>query len=361
MKVGIIGGGQLGQMLALSSINLGIKSIFLDPSNNCPASIVGEHICADFDDQEALAQLANKSDVVTFEFENVPTIAAKFFADKLAVFPPSSALNIARDRLYEKTLFNDLNIATPNFRAVNSQIELENAVSAIGLPAVIKTRTLGYDGKGQKVIKYAIDAQNAFAELGGNPLIVEQLIKFEHEISTVAVRAQSGEIKYYPITQNTHQNGILRLSVVKPNHPLQNLAYEYTARVLNYLNYVGVLAFEFFVLGDNLIANEIAPRVHNSGHWSIEGSFTSQFENHMRAVANLPLGDTNLKVKHCAMLNLIGNLPKLAQVLEMQNIYLHDYHKQSRVGRKVGHLTICANSADELKQKIEQATKLLNL
>jgi len=359
MKVGVVGGGQLGQMLALAGIPLGIKSIFLDPASNCCASLVGEHICADYADQKALAQLANNCDVVTFEFENISAHSIEFLAQKLPVFPLANALDTARDRLYEKTLFQKLAIKTPNFKAVNSQTELEQAVQEIGLPVVIKTRTLGYDGKGQKILKVAKDVKNVWFDLGKLPLIVEQFINFEHEISVVAVRSQFGEICYYPISKNTHQDGILRLSVVQNNHHLQNLAYEYTAKVLEHLNYVGVLAFEFFVEGNNLIANEIAPRVHNSGHFSIEGAFTSQFENHMRAITGLPLGSTASKVKHCAMINLIGNLPNTQDILALENVYLHNYHKESRANRKVGHITVCAENEDDMHQKISQINNIL--
>jgi len=353
-KIGVIGGGQLGQMLAIAGIPLGFEFVFLDPAADACASLVGTHICADYADKAALTKIVQMCDVITFEFENVTPQATEFLAQqKTAVFPPPKALQIARDRLYEKTLFNELKIPTPQFAAVNSAAELNAALDAIGTPAILKTRTLGYDGKGQFVLKNKNDAAKAWQALQGALSILEQMIAFEHEISIIAVRSQNGEIRFYPAVRNQHQNGILRLSKPDTQHPLQNLAEDYTARILQHLDYVGVLAFEFFVDENGLIANEIAPRVHNSGHWTIEGAFCSQFANHIRAITNLPLGKTKL-TKTCAMLNLLGQIPPITKLLAVPNTYVHHYHKAFKAGRKVGHLTLIADDFLSLEQKIKQ-------
>lgn len=359
MKVGVIGGGQLGQMLAQAGTSLGMKFSFLDPAKDACAAALGEHICANYDDKEALKALAEKVDVVTFEFESVPAETVAFLSEFVPVYPNAKSLGIARDRWLEKSLFKSLGIPTPSFANIESQNDLDEAVTVIGLPAVLKTRTLGYDGKGQKVLKTLDEVENAFAELGSVPCILEGFVRFTGEVSLIAVRAKDQQIKFYPLVHNEHHQGILHLSVASERHPLQSLAEDYVTRVLEHLDYVGVLAFEFFEVEGGLKANEIAPRVHNSGHWTIEGAVSSQFENHVRAIAGLPLGST-AKRDESAMLNFIGCIPPVEQVLRIEHCHLHDYSKAFKAGRKVGHATINCKDKTQLQQAIQQVDALIN-
>ncbi|MGH8352918.1 MAG: 5-(carboxyamino)imidazole ribonucleotide synthase [Pseudomonas sp.] len=358
MKIGVIGGGQLGRMLALAGTPLGMNFAFLDPAPDACAAALGEHIRADYGDQDHLRQLADEVDLVTFEFENVPAETVAFLSQFVPVYPSAESLRIARDRWFEKSLFKDLGIPTPAFANVLNQADLDHAVIQIGLPAVLKTRTLGYDGKGQKVLRKPDDVIGAFAELGSVPCILEGFVPFSGEVSLVAVRARDGETRFYPLVHNTHENGILCLSVASTAHPLQALAEDYVGRVLNQLNYVGVLAFEFFEVDGGLKANEIAPRVHNSGHWTIEGAECSQFENHLRAVAGLPLGST-AKLGESAMLNFIGEVPPVDQVVSIPDCHLHHYGKAFKVGRKVGHATLRSADRATLERQIGVVQALL--
>ncbi len=359
MKIGVIGGGQLGRMLALAGTPLGMRFAFLDPAPDACAQDLGEHIRADYGDQAHLRQLADEVDLVTFEFESVPAETVAFLSQFVPVYPSASALRIARDRWFEKSMFKDLGIPTPDFADIQSQADLDAAVAAIGLPAVLKTRTLGYDGKGQKVLRKAEDVSGAFAELGSVPCILEGFVPFSGEVSLIAVRARDGETRFYPLVHNTHVNGILNLSVASSAHPLQALAEDYVGRVLEKLNYVGVLAFEFFEVDGGLKANEIAPRVHNSGHWTIEGAECSQFENHLRAVAGLPLGATR-KVGESAMLNFIGQVPDVSRVLAIQDCHLHHYGKAFKAGRKVGHATLRSADRATLDRQIMALETLID-
>ncbi|WP_421683060.1 5-(carboxyamino)imidazole ribonucleotide synthase [Stutzerimonas urumqiensis] len=358
MKIGVIGGGQLGRMLALAGTPLGMSFAFLDPAPDACAGALGEHIRADYGDQEHLRQLADEVDLVTFEFESVPAETVAFLSQFVPVYPSAQALRIARDRWFEKSLFKDLGIPTPAFADIQSQADLDAAAGTIGLPAVLKTRTLGYDGKGQKVLRTAADVAGAFAELGSVPCILEGFVPFTGEVSLIAVRARDGETRFYPLVHNSHDSGILRLSVASSDHPLQALAEDYVGRVLEHLGYVGVLAFEFFEVDGGLKANEIAPRVHNSGHWTIEGAECSQFENHLRAVAGLPLGST-AKLGESAMLNFIGTVPPVDRVVAIEDCHLHHYGKAFKAGRKVGHATLrCADRAT-LEQRIAAVEALI--
>jgi len=359
MNIGIIGGGQLGRMLALAGIPLGMRFSFLDPAKDACAGVLGRHLCAAYDDQKALRQLAESVDLVSFEFENVPSETVDFLAQFVPVYPNALALRTARDRWLEKSLFQELAIPLPAFANVLSQADLDEAAARIGLPAVLKTRTLGYDGKGQKVLRTPSDVSGAFAELGQVPCILEAFVPFDGEVSLLSVRARSGEVRCYPLVHNTHQDGILRLSVASSAHPLQALAEDYARRVLERLDYVGVLAFEFFEVEGGLKANEMAPRVHNSGHWSIEGAECSQFENHLRAIAGLPLGSTD-KVGESAMLNCIGTVPPLAEVARIPAAHLHHYGKAFKHGRKVGHITLTAVGKATLDERLALASSLLD-
>ncbi len=304
MRVGILGGGQLARMLALAGYPLGLKFMVLDPGADVCAASVAEQLQGAYDDESLLAELAAKVDIVSYEFENVPARAVELLADKVPVYPPRQALAMAQDRLNEKNLFRELGIATPDFVAVNSLAELEQAMEQVGWPAVVKTRTQGYDGKGQAVLSQPEELDPAWQSLSGVPAIVEAFVPFEREVSIIAVRSSTGEMICYPLTENTHRDGILRLSIARPDDPMQSQAEAYAERLMNELDYVGVLALELFQAGETLLANEFAPRVHNSGHWTQDGAETSQFENHLRAVLGLPLGATDA-IGYTAMVNLI--------------------------------------------------------
>ncbi|MFO7594313.1 MAG: 5-(carboxyamino)imidazole ribonucleotide synthase [Pseudomonadota bacterium] len=349
MIVGIVGGGQLARMMALAGIPLGLRFVFLDPAKDACAAELGEHLCGAYDDEAALARLAQMSDVVTYEFENVPETSIEFLSQRVPVYPGVLALATARDRLNEKSLFRQLGIPTVPFVAVGTLEELQQAMSTTGLPAVLKTRTLGYDGKGQAVLKEEADILPAWEALGGVPLILEGFATFQREISVIAVRGQNGEIRFYPVTENSHRDGILHLSRSRPGDRQQQQAETYAKALMEKLDYIGVMALELFDTGDKLLANEMAPRVHNSGHWTIEGAVTSQFENHLRAILNLPLGSTEA-VGYAAMVNFIGEMPEAKDILALPNSWLHDYDKKPRPGRKVGHATVRLTSEEALSR-----------
>ncbi|MCW8827885.1 MAG: 5-(carboxyamino)imidazole ribonucleotide synthase [Gammaproteobacteria bacterium] len=346
MRVGIVGGGQLARMLALAGIPLGLHFVFLDPAKDACAAELGEHLCGDYDDERLLAQMAERCDVVTYEFENVPETSIEFLSARVPVFPDARALATARDRLNEKSLFRELDIDTVPFVPVDSLSTLQQAVTTTGLPAVLKTRTMGYDGKGQAVLREETDIEKAWRELGGVPLILEGFAEFHREVSIIAVRGRDGEERFYPLAENIHRDGILHISRSRPGDALEKQAQEYAKRLLEKLDYVGVMALELFDTGDELLANEMAPRVHNSGHWTIEGCVCSQFENHMRAVVGLPLGATDA-TGAAAMVNFIGEIPPAEQLLALPGVHLHDYSKAAKPGRKVGHVTIVSKDDSE--------------
>jgi len=354
MRLGILGGGQLGRMLALAAHPLGVRPTVLDPADDACAGHVCPHIRGEFDDFRALDELAQASDVVTYEFENVPVETARWLAERMPVYPPPRALEVSQDRVTEKTFLNALGVPTPPFAAIETRDEFDAAVKTIGLPAVLKTRRFGYDGKGQAVIRTAADADRAWQALGGRPLILEGFVPFDRELSILAVRGRDGTIGTYPLVENEHRGGVLHRSVAPAGdlgEELGERAAEYAARVLTELDYVGVLAVELFQDGPRLLANETAPRVHNSGHWSIEGAFVSQFENHVRAVCGLPVGRCDA-AGWSAMFNFIGTTPPAAAVLAHPEAHLHHYGKADRPGRKVGHVTLRAGSAEELAEKL---------
>ena len=357
MRAGIIGAGQLGQMLGIAARDLGIECRFLDPSVAPPAAAYGDVIQRPFDDADALAEIAESCDVITYEFENVPVVALQPVRDKLPIYPPTEALRQAQDRLNEKRLFERLGIPLPGFYAIDRRKDLNAAANALGLPMVIKTRRLGYDGKGQYVVRNEADKHAAWQLLGGQPLIAEQFVPFEFEVSSIGVRATNGETRIYALSRNVHRDGILHTSCSPVDAPgLSNRAADYVTRMMQHLDYVGVLALELFVVGDQLLANEFAPRVHNSGHWTIEGAETSQFENHLRAVTGMPLGSTDGR-GHAGMLNLIGDIPAVARTLD--HGVLHDYGKSPRPGRKLGHITVVADSAAERDVQLKQIDRIV--
>lgn len=347
MIIGVVGAGQLARMLALAGLPLGLRFVFLDPAAQACAVPLGAHLHGGYDDREQLARLAERADVVTYEFENVPEESIEFLSRRVPVFPDAASLTIARDRLREKTLFQKLGIPSPPFAMVDSLAALRQAVAEIGLPAVLKTRTLGYDGKGQAVLRRPEDLGPAWVRLGGVPLVLEGFVHFQREVSVIGVRGRTGEAAFYPLAENVHRDGILRLSRSRPGDPLQAQAQAYAQRLFDHLDYVGVLVLELFQVGDTLVANEMAPRVHNSGHWTIEGAETSQFENHLRAILGLPLGGVG-PVGYAAMVNFIGALPDSAQVLTVPGAHLHLYDKEPRSGRKLGHATVRARDEQDL-------------
>ena len=354
MTIGILGGGQLGYMLALAGYPLGLHFRFLDPSPQAPVGRIAHRVTAEYSDHDALEKFAHGLELVTYEFENVPVEAARFLAKHVPVYPPPEALEAAQDRLNEKSLFKKLGIVTTPFAEVNGAGDVDAAVKKIGLPAVLKTRRMGYDGKGQWVLRTREDVEFVKREFPTTPLLLESFVTFQRELSILAARSRSGETAFYPLVENHHRGGILRLTVAPaPNlsAKLQQAAEVAARRVMEELNYVGVLAIEFFECNGELVANEMAPRVHNSGHWSIEGAATSQFENHLRAVMGLPLGSTaTLGVS--AMLNLIGEVPEPAEVAAIPDAHLHLYGKSLRPGRKVGHVTLRAASFEELTSRL---------
>ena len=370
MTIGILGGGQLGYMLALAGYPLGLHFRFLDPSPEAPVGRIAARITAQFTDRAALKKFAAGLELVTYEFENVPVEAARFLAERVPVLPPPAALQAAQDRLNEKHLFQKLGIATTEFAAVCDRDGLDAAVSLIGLPAVLKTCRMGYDGKGQWILRGPEDVLTAKNELPSAnaaarprkgevgyqtaPFLLERLVPFTRELSILAVRGRTGETVVYPLVENHHRGGILRLSLAPApqlERTLQHAAEDAARRVCDALQYVGVLAIEFFEHEGRLLANEMAPRVHNSGHWTIEGAVTSQFENHLRAVVGLPLGSTSA-IGSSAMLNLIGDVPDSAEVLTVRDAHLHLYGKSARAGRKLGHVTLRAASPEQLASRL---------
>ncbi len=347
MNIGVLGGGQLAQMLALAGHPLGMHLSFIDPSADACAATVASPIHANYDDHAALHRLANQTDVITYEFENVPSSSLAYLQQHSRVDPPAQALASGQDRLQENNLFRHLDIATPDFLPVDNVTDLTEALERIPPPVLLKIRREGYDGKGQAIIRSMADAQGAWARIGQRPSILEALVPFDREVSILAVRSRSGEIRHYPLTENHHQQSILLRSTALINDRMQQQAETYVTRLLNHLDYVGVLALELFQVGEHLLANEFAPRVHNSGHWTIDGAETSQFENHLRAIAGLPLGNTRALCPS-TMLNCIGQMPPVDEVLNIDGSHVHDYGKSNRPGRKVGHITLTAPDSEQL-------------
>jgi 5-(carboxyamino)imidazole ribonucleotide synthase len=361
MIVGILGGGQLGRMLALAGYPLGLQFRTLDLSSEAPAGQLTELAVSDFNDTDALKRFARGLDVITYEFENVPVDSARFLERRVLVYPPSAALEVGQDRFSEKTFFQKLGIPTSPFVRVDTWDDLKESINNIGLPAVLKTRRFGYDGKGQFILRKTEDAPLAWQSLGGVPLIYESFIPFDREVSIIAVRSRSGDTAFYPIVENHHRDGILRLSLCPApgaGSEVQAEAEDYARRALEALNYVGVLTLEFFQKEGRLMANEMAPRVHNSGHWTIEGAETSQFENHLRAIVGLPLGST-ATTGYSGMLNLIGTIPDRRAVLSVPGAHLHLYGKSARPNRKLGHVTVRADSAQARDAQMSRLRDLL--
>jgi 5-(carboxyamino)imidazole ribonucleotide synthase len=357
-RVGIIGGGQLGLLMARAGAELDMEFTFLDPAPDACAAAAGDLITAGFDDPDGLEELASRCDIITWDFENVPDSSAKFLARMTRVLPPPDALFVSQDRLREKTLFQSLGLEVPAFMAVSSRESLLHAVEEIGLPAVLKTRRFGYDGKGQAVLREREDLERAWQQLGDHQLILEAFVPYQAECSIIAVRARDRSIVTWPLTRNLHIDGILTISLSPAfDNALQQRATGLVTRLMDKLEYIGVLAMEFFLTSDGrLLINEIAPRVHNSGHWTIDGSETSQFENHLRAICNLPLGETTAAA-HSLMFNWLGHMPEAEEASILPGVHWHDYGKAARPGRKVGHATVTGATRYQL---LERAAALAN-
>ena len=351
--VGILGGGQLARMMALAGAPLGLRFLVMDTAADACAGQFAPLLVGDYRDESALAEFASKVDVATFDFENVPAESAEWLAQRVPVFPNPRALAVAQDRLVEKSLFRELGIPVGAFADVGSLDALRSEVDRLGGACILKTRRLGYDGKGQFRIKSPADVDAAWQALGAQAgtvgLIVEAFIPFERELSVVAVRGRDGEFRTWPLTENWHVDGVLSASLApaQVDAALAQAAYAHARRLAESLDYVGVFALELFYRDGELLANEMAPRVHNSGHWTIEGAETSQFQNHLRAVLGLPLGETRT-LGHACMLNWIGEMPDAASVLQEAGGHWHDYGKEPRAGRKVGHATLRADDAAAL-------------
>ena len=363
--VGILGGGQLARMMALSGAPLGLRFLVMDTVADACAGQFAPLIVGDWRDERALSEFASKIDVATFDFENVPAESAQWLSQRVPVFPSPGALAIAQDRLAEKTLFRDLGIPVPDFADITSRADLDNAIERLGTPCILKTRRLGYDGKGQFRIKTPADAAAAWDALGAQAatvgLILEGFVAFERELSVVAVRGRDGEFRTWPLTENWHVDGVLSASLApaKADAALTAVAFAHARKLAEALDYVGVFALELFCRNGVLLANELAPRVHNSGHWTIEGSETSQFQNHLRAVLGLPLGDTRMVGTAC-MLNWIGVMPEANAVLSEAGGHWHDYGKEPRAGRKVGHATLRADASHELAATLQRVGATLD-
>ena len=358
-RVGIVGGGQLGMMLAEAGDRMGIECLTLDPAADAPASRVAASIVGAYDDLDRLAELAAASDVATYEFENVPVDSARFLAERVDVAPPPDALEFAQDRLLEKTLFEDIGLAVAPYAPVASKEELAEALDVVGVPSVLKTRRLGYDGKGQVRLADVGDAPDAWATLGEVPSILESFVEFDRELSILGVRGRDGATAFYPLVENRHREGILRVSIVPaPGAPvaLQEAAEACADAVMERLGYVGVLAIELFQTENTLLGNEMAPRVHNSGHWTIEGARTSQFENHLRAICGLELGET-ARTAYSAMVNLVGEMPPEGALPSGPGVHVHAYGKHARPGRKLGHVTVVGEEADTVFSVLQVITR----
>ncbi|OYT74025.1 MAG: 5-(carboxyamino)imidazole ribonucleotide synthase [Armatimonadetes bacterium JP3_11] len=378
MRIGILGGGQLGRMLALAGYPLGIHTEVYDPAPDACAGQVAPLVGAPYDDWDALARFAEGKQCITYEFENVPLATAQWLEARVPVHPTPRALELFQDRLLEKQFLNSIGIPTPAFAPIDPT-DPDSALERTGLPCVVKTRRFGYDGKGQGVAHTHAEYRALVQRFQPHALIAEALVPFEREVSAIGVRSLSGEIALYPLVENIHQEGILRVSIVdvlppllpthaagedatrspSPRHEHGSEGEDYVRRLLEALNYVGVVALEMFQVGARLLANEVAPRVHNSGHWTIEGAETSQFENHLRAILGLPLGSVAPR-GYCAMVNLIGALPPIEAVLRIPNAHLHLYGKTPRPGRKLGHITLRADTREARDALLQQTLELLS-
>lgn len=362
LRIGVLGGGQLGRMMALAGYPLNLSFSFFDKAPDCPSAALGQRFGDDNYSAESLAAFIDSADVFTYEFENIPTHWVAEIAKHKPVYPGLKSLSVSQNRLNEKALFKQLNIPSAGYVEIRSEGDLQRAAQELGLPLVVKTVTEGYDGKGQFLVREAEQLSQCWAQLGAScPLIAEEFISFRRELSIIAVRSQDGKTQIYPLAENHHHRGILSHSVVPApqlDENTQLTAERYISSILHELDHVGVLTLELFETRQGLMANETAPRVHNSGHWSIEGSHCSQFENHIRAVANLPLGCTRA-LQPTAMINIVGEHPEPVKILSIEDAHLHLYGKTERPGRKLGHITVLAESYPELQQRMNRIAESL--
>lgn len=351
MRIGVLGGGQLGLMLAEAGEPLGLSFRFLDPSPHSPAGRQRELVVAAFDDLDAIGRFTEGLDLVTFEFENVCSRAAEALTSRVAVRPGVRSLAISQDRRIEKEFLVECGIPVPRFEAVSSLEELRAALRSVGTPAILKTRRLGYDGRGQRRIGGLEEAEAAWEAVGGAACVLEEQVRFRRELSVIVARSVDGSVVAWPPIENRHEGGILRRSLAPApdlDPQVAALACSHAMRLAERLGHFGVLALELFEAGDGtLLANEFAPRVHNSGHWTIEGSATSQFENHLRAILGWPLGSTESRGA-AAMVNLIGACPPTQQLLRIGAAKVHLYGKAPREGRKLGHVTVVGSASEAI-------------
>lgn len=353
-RIGVIGSGQLGRMMALAGTHLDTEYVFFDEALESPCSNLGPTLQPS---QNTLEEFISRVDVVTYESENTDAELVKRINETVPVYPGVNSLLKSQHRLTEKAFFQSIGISTAEFRKVETKQELETTIDELGLPIILKTTREGYDGKGQAMIKTPADIESAWQALQGKELIAEAFVHFSRELSVIAARSPSNEIKIYPLAENDHSQGILRVSRV----PVQNLstdkaeqAKQFITKLLNELDHVGVLTLELFDTESGLVANEMAPRVHNSGHWSIEGAYCSQFENHIRAICDLPLGSTEQREPFAGMVNIIGKHGDRVKVLKEQNCFYHDYGKSERLNRKLGHINIVSDSQQALDAAIDR-------
>jgi 5-(carboxyamino)imidazole ribonucleotide synthase len=349
MKIGVLGAGQLGRMLALAAYPLGHQMAFIANSEDEPSTLLGKTFI-NSNKKDATKLLTDACEVITYESENTNVEIVKEICKTTAVYPGAKSLFTTQHRGREKAIFDKLSIPCAPYQMVNSLDDLEVAVEKIGLPAILKTATEGYDGKGQFVIRAKDQIKKAWQSMNGVEAILEGFVNFKRELSLIAVRGMDNSHKYYPLVENTHHNGILRLTIAPAENisaKVQEQAEHYMQTLLDEMEHVGVLTIELFETANGLVVNEMAPRVHNSGHWSIEGARTSQFENHVRAITDSPLGATDCLQQYCAMINIIGKHGPVDKVLELGNAHLHLYGKSERKDRKLGHITITANTLNE--------------
>ncbi|WP_144822328.1 5-(carboxyamino)imidazole ribonucleotide synthase [Marinobacter piscensis] len=358
MRIGVLGAGQLGRMLALAGYPLAKSFVFYDMSGN-PSAEIGKTISDPEGTQ--LNDFLSQVDRVTYEFEHLPVEVAEKLAQEKTVHPSPRALQVCQNREAEKTLFGELGIPTPQWQIADSAESLKAAAEKLGCPVVAKSNTEGYDGKGQAVLKTPEEAEAAWASIGHPRLMVEKFVEFSREVSMIAVRAEDGQLAFYPMAENIHHEGILRYSIApapKLSPHIQQEAERYIKSLLNELEYVGVLTLELFETAHGLVANEMAPRVHNSGHWTLEGAMTSQFENHIRAISGHPLGSTEARGLSC-MINIIGEHGDVERLLELPYAHMHLYNKGERAGRKLGHVNVLADSYAELAWRASNCVQFL--
>lgn len=352
MRLGILGGGQLARMMSIAAAPLGVRVRAYDPSPEACAGDVCELIVGEYDDAKTLQRFADGLDAVTYEFENVPTIAAETLTPLVPVRPGIESLRISQDRGLEKQALIAAGFEVAPWAPVDSLEALREAVETIGTPAILKTRRGGYDGKGQAIIADVADLPRAWSAIDERPAVLEKMLRFDRELSLVATRGVEDSAAYYPLVENEHRQGILRVTVAPATGVTEAIDAEAQAMartLMTSLDHIGVLTIELFEVDGRLIANEFAPRVHNSGHWTIDGAATSQFENHVRAVMGLPLGSTEVRCP-TMMLNCIGQLPHVPTVLSCPDSKLHEYRKQPRPGRKVAHVNVCNCTGDRAEE-----------